>query len=165
MGTGVAGATPSNACLPDRGLALAETPSHSARPAIRQGSVYWLKDCKPLDDENVKDRPVVVVDDYSSISADGPIIVVACSTKCRDSEPDKIRLPDRGRIPQTKSGLSAPSWAIPRWNFPVERSRLTEYKGHLTGSVLKAVIAAYLARIRARRLEAERGRPIPKSGQ
>jgi hypothetical protein len=52
-------------------------------------------------------------------------------------------------MPQTRSGLNKPGWAIPRWHFPVERARLNEYKGHLTGAVLKQVIAAYLARVSA----------------
>ena len=75
------------------------------------------------------------------------MIVVACSTKDRSSEPDKVKLPDRSTMPQTRSGLPKPCWAIPRWHFPVERERLSEYKGHLTGGVLKAVISAYLAHV------------------
>lgn len=90
---------------------------------------------------------MVVVDDPGSLASGGPVIVVACSTKPRTSDPDAVPLPDQGRIPQTKSGLKKPCWAIPRWHFPVERSRLTEYKGYLTGRVLKQLIAAYLSRV------------------
>jgi len=61
---------------------------------IRTGNVYWLQDCEPLDDENVKDRPVVVVDDPESLAKGGRVIIVACSTKDRPSEPDKVKLPD-----------------------------------------------------------------------
>jgi mRNA-degrading endonuclease toxin of MazEF toxin-antitoxin module len=114
---------------------------------IRTGHVYWLENCEPLDDENVKDRPVVVVDDPKSLAKGGRVVIVACSTKDRRSEPDKVKLPDRSTIPQTKSGLKHPTWAIPRWHFPVERDRLREYKGHLTGNVLRQVLEAYLARI------------------
>ena len=117
---------------------------------IRQGDVYWLDPCPPLDDENEKDRPVVVVDDPKSLAAGGPVIVVACSRQFRKAtDPDSVQLPDKGRIPQTKSGLKQPCWAVPRWHFPVDRERLKEHKGHLTGSVLKAVVAAYAARVLA----------------
>jgi mRNA-degrading endonuclease toxin of MazEF toxin-antitoxin module len=117
----------------------------TSQPSIRQGNVYWLQDCEPLDDDNEKDRPVVVVDDPASLAAGGPVIVVACSTKDRN-EPDQVKLPDKSTEPQTKSGLKKPSYAIPRWHFPVERERLDEYKGYLTGKVLRAVLAAYVSR-------------------
>jgi mRNA-degrading endonuclease toxin of MazEF toxin-antitoxin module len=121
--------------------------SKASKP-IRLGSIYWLKNCDPLDDDNAKDRPVVVVDYPDSLLETAElIIVVACSTKNRHAEYDQIKLPDRVRIPQTKSGLSRPTWAIPRWHLNVHRDRLNEYKGHLTGSVLKAVIEAYLKRV------------------
>lgn len=126
---------------------MEQQPRQPTNPVIRQGNVYWLKDCEPLDDDNVKDRPVVVVDDPISLKAGGPVIVVACSTKDRDSDTDGVRLPDLTTMPQTRSGLKKACWAIPRWHFPVERHRLSEYKGHLTGNVLKSVIAAYLARV------------------
>jgi len=114
---------------------------------IRQGSIYWLCDCEPLDDDNTKDRPVIVVDDLKSLKPSELIVVIACSTRKRDSEPDAVQLPDRGTTPQTKSGLTKPCWAIPRWRVLVHRNRLIEYKGHLTGRVLKEVIAAHLARL------------------
>lgn len=127
--------------------ALVNSTSHAGDKPIRQGNIYWLYDCPALEDGNVKDRPVIVVDDPRSLERGGPVVVVACSTKARASEPDIIRLPDRGSIPQTKSGLNKPCWAVPRWHFPVERNRLAEYKGHLTGTVLKAVIKAYASRV------------------
>jgi mRNA-degrading endonuclease toxin of MazEF toxin-antitoxin module len=113
---------------------------------IRQGSVYWLRDCPPLDDDNTKDRPVVVVDDPKSLADGGPVIVVACTTKNRESEEDAVKLSDRSTMPQARSGLAKPCWGIPRWDFPIERERLTEYKGHLTGNVLKRLLIAYTAR-------------------
>ena len=94
----------------------------------------------------MKDRPVVVVDDPISLADGGPVIVVACTTKNRESETDAVKLPDRSTMPQTKSGLSQPCWGVPRWHFPVERDRLSEYKGHLTGNVLKRLLTAYMAR-------------------
>jgi mRNA-degrading endonuclease toxin of MazEF toxin-antitoxin module len=120
--------------------------STAPSPPLRQGSIYWLYDCQPLDDENVKDRPVVIVDDPESLKTGDRVVVVACSTKQRATEHDMVRLPDRGSMPQTKSGLNKVCWAIPRWHFPVPRRRLVEYKGHLTGKVLKAVILAYSLR-------------------
>ena len=116
------------------------------QPSIRQGNVYWLQDCQPLDDDNEKDHPVVVVDDAKTIAAGGPVIVVVCSTKNRPSDPDGVKLPDTSTEPQTKSGLKKPCWAVPRWHFAVERDRLNEYKGHLTGTVLRRVLTAYDAR-------------------
>jgi mRNA-degrading endonuclease toxin of MazEF toxin-antitoxin module len=118
----------------------------SPSPRLRQGSIYWLYNCAPLDDENFKDRPVVIVDDPESLKTGEYVVVVACSTKNRKNEYDSVKLPDRGSMPQTRSGLPKACWAIPRWYFPVHRSRLVEYKGHLTGGVLKAVILAYSLR-------------------
>lgn len=123
-----------------------ESESSKKHREIRQGSIYWLRNCEPLDDDNAKDRPVIVVDDPESLKVSDYVIVVACSTKKREAEYDQIQLPDRGSIPQTKSGLDKLCWAIPRWRIPVHRDRLTEYKGHLTGKVLKSVVAAYMRR-------------------
>lgn len=123
-----------------------DSDSTAPSPPLRQGSIYWLYDCEPLDDENVKDRPVVIVDDPESLKTGDHVVVVACSTKNRETEYDKVKLPDRGSMPQTRSGLGKVCWAIPRWYFPVHRSRLIEYKGHLTGKVLKDVILAYSLR-------------------
>ena len=65
--------------------------SSKASKPIRLGSIYWLKNCEPLDDDNTKDRPVVVVDyPDSALDSEELIIVVACSTKKRDSEPDRF---------------------------------------------------------------------------
>ena len=123
-----------------------DSQSKKLRP-IRQGSIYWLKDCDPLDDDNTKDRPVVVVEDAATLKISQFVMVIACTTKSRSSEYDQIQRPDRGSIPQTKSGLDKVCWAILRWGMPVHRDRLVEYKGHLTGKVLRAVIRAYLARV------------------
>ena len=120
--------------------------ARNPHPHIRQGNVYWLQNCQPLDDDNEKDHPVVLVDDPKTIAAGGPVIVAVCSTKNRASDPDGIKLPDRSTQPQTKSGLKKPCWAIPRWHFAVERDRLDEYIGYLTGGVLHRVLRAYEAR-------------------
>jgi mRNA-degrading endonuclease toxin of MazEF toxin-antitoxin module len=58
----------------------------AAQP-IAQGNVYWVRNCLALEDDNVKDRPVIVVD--HAIGA--PVIVVACSTKDR-GEPGQVEL-------------------------------------------------------------------------
>lgn len=114
---------------------------------IRQGDVCWLQDCPPLDDDNAKDRPVVVVDDPDTIATGGPIAVVACSTKPRSTDPDAVKLPDRSANPQIKTGLKQPCWAVPRWHFLVEQDRLDERSGYLPSSVLAKVLTAYLARV------------------
>jgi hypothetical protein len=91
----------------------------------------------------------VVVEEPDTIKAGGPVMVVACSRQKRDTDPDSVQLPDRSTQPQTKSGLPKPCWAIPRWRFPVEQHRLNDYKGYLTGTTFRRVLAAYLARVEA----------------
>ena len=81
---------------------------------------------------------MIVVDDAASLKAGAnPIVVVACSTSIRETETDRIRLPSQADTPSCRTGLPRECWAVPRWYFPVERTRLTDYRGYLSGQRLK----------------------------
>src|SRR5882757_1199020 len=109
---------------------------------ILRGSIFWLKNCKPLHGTEYKERPVVVIVLPDEISPGSPAIVAACTTTPARSDKTCIQLPDIGTHPDAKSGLSKPCWLIPRWFLPVERDRLTNQCGHLTGKTLNEVLAA-----------------------
>ena len=90
---------------------------------------------------------MIVVDDLASLGAGAdPVTVVACSASVRESERDRIRLPSEADTPNCRTGLPRQCWAVPRWYFPVERNRLTDYRGYLSRQRLKDVILAYLIR-------------------
>jgi mRNA-degrading endonuclease toxin of MazEF toxin-antitoxin module len=95
-----------------------------------------------LEGDREKDRPVVIVSPNQVLKAGGAFVVVACSTSVLESDESRIALPNRGDTPQTKSGLPRRTWVVPRWFLPVERDRLRDYIGHLTGEVLKRVVIA-----------------------
>jgi len=108
-------------------------------PPIEQGRTYYLKDCPPLDDDNTKDRPVIVVDDPPTIRAGGRVMVLAFSTRDR-GEPRQVFV-----APTATNGLKKPSSAVPRWYFLVDRSQLDEHKGRITGKQLTDILLAYEA--------------------
>lgn len=66
---------------------------------IKVGSVHILPECPPLHGEELKDRPVVVVNVYP----DEGVIVVAVTTKATRSVADRIRLPDEAQSLRRKA--------------------------------------------------------------
>ena len=115
---------------------------------IRQGEVYWLSDCPPLEGEFDKDRPVIVLSTPQELKAGHEeILVVACSTTVFESERDRIRLPTAADTPHCRSGLTRPSWAVPRWYLLVSRDRLQRPVGHIRRPLLATIIPAVLARM------------------
>ena len=112
----------------------------AARP-VRQGDVYWI-DCPPLHGDTAKRRPVVVVSSSQMLQREDPVLVVACTSSVLPSTPDAVELPNTGRTPQARSGMSRRTWAVPAWWLPVRRERLTEYAGFIRGEVLARVVTA-----------------------
>lgn len=76
------------------------------------------------------------------LALDLPVIVVAVSTTVHASEKDRVKLPNRSETPASTSGLQKPSWAVPRWYVPVEKSRLTDRAGYISGKTLKRILVA-----------------------
>lgn len=119
-------------------------PGPAARRSIRQGDIYWLDNCPPLHGDLAKRRPVVVISPTPVASTAEQPIVVACTSTILPSDLEAIELPNRGRIPQTHSGLTRRTWAVPRWWLPVPRERLTDYAGYIRGDLLRRVVTAVL---------------------
>jgi mRNA-degrading endonuclease toxin of MazEF toxin-antitoxin module len=104
-----------------------------------------LDDCPPLQGDVPKRRPVVVITPTQVAGTADELIVVACTSTILPSDTEAIELPDRGRTPQTHSGLTRRTWAVPRWWLPVPRERLTNYAGFIRGELLRRVVAAVVA--------------------
>lgn len=124
----------------------------SGNPAIRQGGIYRLHLCPPLDDVKPKTRPVVVVEDAASLKKAGPnVMVVACSTTIRpsDLDHDLVRMPTEADTPNCRTGLTSECWAVPRWGLVVRREHLSDYLGHIGGQKLIQIIRAVHARFDA----------------
>lgn len=122
----------------------------AAGQPIRQGDIYWVDDFPPLHGDVAKRRPVVVITPTADIRAAEQIVVVACTSTVLPSNTEAIELPNTGRMPQAKSGLSRQTWAIPEWWLPVARDRLTGYAGFIRGPVLARVVIAAQRHIRDR---------------
>jgi mRNA-degrading endonuclease toxin of MazEF toxin-antitoxin module len=106
------------------------------------GDIFWLDDCEPLHGDVAKRRPVVVVSPTQVID-EGPItLVVACTSTALPSDTTAIELPSRERTPQTRTGLSRRTWAIPAWLLPVEKRLLTDRIGFLSGATLRRLLDA-----------------------
>jgi len=107
---------------------------------IRQGDIFWLDECPPLQGDVAKTRPVVVVSPTELVEMRPNVIVVACTSSVLPSDKTAVELPSRERTPQTKSGLSRRTWAIPRWLLPVRREFLVDYIGRISGPTLRRVL-------------------------
>jgi mRNA-degrading endonuclease toxin of MazEF toxin-antitoxin module len=114
----------------------------TASSPIRQGDIYWLDGCRPLHGDVAKRRPVVVVTPTKIIDASTEVLVVACTSTVLASNTSAVELPSRERTPQTKTGLSRRTWAVPEWLLPVERHLLTDYIGRLPTTTLRKLLEA-----------------------
>lgn len=114
-------------------------PSHP----VRQGSIYWLDGCAPLHGEIAKRRPVVVVSPPEAIKRFPQIVVVvACTSSPRPSDPSAIELPSRERTPQTKTGLPKRTGAVSDWTVSVPPELLSDYIGYVSGATLRTLVEA-----------------------
>jgi len=115
-----------------------------AQSSIRQGDIYWLNDCPPLHGDVAKRRPVVVVSPTPDATLSELILVVACTSTPLSSTTGLVELPSHEKTPQTRSGLHRRTWAVPQWWLPVERCRLMDRAGYITGSTLWRVVEAFV---------------------
>lgn len=129
-------------------LREAEGTQLSQSRVIRQGAIHILEQCPPLHGESQKDRPVVVVAVEASKLE---VLIVAVSSTVGPSVADRIALPDRSSQPQTTSGLSKPSWAVPEWYLYIPPSRLGEKIGYVSGGKLREIVKAVQVHIAAGR--------------
>jgi mRNA-degrading endonuclease toxin of MazEF toxin-antitoxin module len=114
-------------------------------PRIRQGQIYWLDDCVPLDGNVDKSRPVVVISTPEQIKAGVVVLVAACTTHPRPKDPRRFKIVDRTVNPTT--GLSKTCWALPRWYLLVNPFRLKTLAGNCPSDVLARLIAAVLVQV------------------
>ena len=117
---------------------------------IRQGEIYWLDKCPALDGRQEKRRPVVVIGHVDPFNRNSPVLVVGIShtASTPEKDPDLIRLPDLQQSSTVKTGLTRPSWALPRWFLLVDPQRLPRHRGHyITGDLLKRLVAAVNERV------------------
>lgn len=112
---------------------------------IRQRQIYWLDDCEPLDGDDQKDRPVIVLASPESLAVDHIILIVACSTHPRVQDNPRILIPSRHSEPDT--GLPDDCWALPRWHMKINRFRLRDLKGNCPTPLFVRVLTEVLAQV------------------
>lgn len=118
------------------------------RPAtIRQGEVYFIENCPPLDDDKDKDRWVVVISPSDELAAGASVVeVVAISASITEQEADRIPLPNRETTTPCTTGLPRACWAVPRWHFNFNRYRLMVKTGAVPPEILHDILVAVLQR-------------------
>jgi mRNA-degrading endonuclease toxin of MazEF toxin-antitoxin module len=108
----------------------------------RQRQIYWLDDCEPLDGDERKDRPVIVLSSPKALQTGEFPLIVACTTHPRARDMPRFAIPTRQENPET--GLPVRCWAVPRWYLPINPFRLKTLKGTcpeaLFADILKAVL-------------------------
>lgn len=109
---------------------------------LRFGQTFWLDNCPPLDGEEVKRRPVILLTPREILKrGDDPVLVVATTTKgCSDL--DVISMPNIREYKHCTSGLPEPCIAVPRWMIFVHRHNLNDQMGYLSGVKLHTLAQA-----------------------
>ncbi|HZK82047.1 MAG TPA: type II toxin-antitoxin system PemK/MazF family toxin [Humisphaera sp.] len=115
------------------------------RANIRQRQIYWLDQCEPLDGDEEKDRPVIVLAAPETLRAADFILVVACSTHPRERDIPRFEVPSRQQAEET--GLPKNCWAIARWYLKINRFRLTQVKGTCPEPIFTPILKAVLEQI------------------
>jgi mRNA-degrading endonuclease toxin of MazEF toxin-antitoxin module len=116
-------------------------------PRIRQAEIYWLDDCDPLDGDETKDRPVIVLSTGEMLRTQNFALVVACSTHPREQDQPRFHIPSRRQVPDT--GLPVDCWALPRWYIRINPYRLTVTKGTCPEALFVRILSATLAQMDA----------------
>jgi mRNA-degrading endonuclease toxin of MazEF toxin-antitoxin module len=111
---------------------------------IRQGEIYWIENFPPLDGQVAKNRPVLVIGSVDPKNPKAPVLVVGIShtASTPEKDPDMERLPDTQQSPSAKTGMTRPSWALPRWVLPVNRERFGDPCGYVKGELLRRIVKA-----------------------
>ena len=63
---------------------------------MRQGDIFWLDGCRPLEGDVAKRRPVIVVTPAELLEAVPEVLVVACTSSVLTSDKTAIELPKQG---------------------------------------------------------------------
>lgn len=112
---------------------------------LRQRQIYWLDDCEPLDGDEEKRRPVIVISTPYMLTRSGPARVVACTTKPRERDRPRYRIPPRDEVYDT--GLPRECWALPRWYLNVNQFRLNTFSGNCPATIFLPMWHATLAQM------------------
>jgi mRNA-degrading endonuclease toxin of MazEF toxin-antitoxin module len=106
---------------------------------LQQGRIIWATICDP-NGKNPKERPAVIVTATAELRADGPIVVVAITSRLKDPlSPDHVELPwQRGGHPRT--GLKKRCAALCAWLIVIRPSDITEYAGVVPESKMRAIL-------------------------
>ncbi|HRK30339.1 MAG TPA: hypothetical protein PLD59_04610 [Tepidisphaeraceae bacterium] len=111
---------------------------------IRQGDVYFLPNCPPLDGGSLKDRRVIVVTPTDLIADDNDLIAVGVSTSPPASGEPAVEMLNTQHDPRARTGFTKPCWAILRWTLRVHVASLGKKAGHVRGERLARVVTGSL---------------------
>jgi len=108
--------------------------------------IFWWDNCPPLDRDNEKRRPIIIVEPGFPSQAVAIVVCASCTAGRRET--DSVKLPNKSDQPQCRTGLPRPCDAIPRWFLPIDHATLArcEFCGRLGGPALQKLLAAYLKR-------------------
>jgi mRNA-degrading endonuclease toxin of MazEF toxin-antitoxin module len=114
----------------------------AARNEIRVGDIFWLENCPPLQGEQSKTRPVIVMSLSESDAELGGVLTVACTSSSYPDDTAVIELPSHpdGRV---RSGLKKKTWVVLRWIVVVQREQLKKYVGYISGDVFDHIVTNF----------------------
>lgn len=106
--------------------------------ALEQGCIIWIEVLDP-NGQNPKTRPLVVITATSEIASKAVVAAVAVSTKIsRPAVADEVPLPwSPSQDPIT--GLYAECVAKCRWVVPVDKSKITKYRGPIDSKLIARI--------------------------
>lgn len=117
---------------------------------LRQGEIYWVMDCPPLDGSVAGPHAVVVLNptvQLRDMSQSVRVMVVSSSVK-PVGEWD-IPLPNSQTDARCSTGLTKPCWAVARWVLRInDRSKLGRRAGYVGGPTLSKIITSYATIVR-----------------
>lgn len=117
---------------------------------LRQGEIYWVIDCPPLDGSAAMPHAVIVLNPTEQLrDMSQPVRVMVVSSSVKPVGEGDIPLPNSQTDARCSTGLTKPCWAVARWVLRInDRSRLGRRAGYVSGSTLRRIITSYASIVR-----------------
>lgn len=111
---------------------------------LRQGQIYWVRDCPPLLGKVAAPHAVIILNPAAVLRQSGtPVLTMVISSSVPAPDSLHVPLPNRQTHHPCATGLDRPCWAVGRWMLRVQdTTKLGPLCGHLSGRSLRDVLLA-----------------------
>jgi hypothetical protein len=130
--------------------------------SLRQGEIYWIADCPPLHGKFAAPHAVVILNPSQQLKDPSqPIHAMVVSSSIPNPGAEHIAMPNKQTHQTCSTGFSRPCWAVSHWILRItDRSKLGSRSGHISGAILRSVVAAFAQVVEDGHMPIEHPQPV-----